>query len=205
MSDLNNDILRQFESVVVEACEKIFEEGVRKMQADAEDAGLVLTGALKDSIKAERPFITDSLQASFRMGMRGEGRFKDMRQISFGGYPNVDALKEYIEEIGVRDFINNETVMINGKQITLYVPGYHSNSKRRSAISEDRAKTRIAVGMSRAMSEAKTIRRSKNGGFYNVNKAEIYNEISTYLITKLPPTMIAAMKEYYEKPFWEKD
>ncbi|MDQ6479793.1 hypothetical protein [Dyadobacter sp. LHD-138] len=205
MSELNNDILRQFESVVVEACEKIFEEGVRKMQADAEDAGLVLTGALKDSIMAERPFITDSLQASFRMGMRGEGRFKDMRQISFGGYPNVEALKEYIEEIGVRDFINNETVTINGKQVTLYVPGYHSNARRRSTITEERAKTRIAVGMSRAMSEAKTIRRAKNGGFYNVNKVEIYNEISSYLMTKLPPTMMQAMKEYYEKPIYDRN
>lgn len=205
MAEIPDNIQRQFESVVVEACERIFEEGVRKMERDAEAAGLVLTGDLKNSIRSEKAHITDTLQASFSMGMRGEGRFKDMKQISYGGYPNVEALKEYIEHVGVRDFINNETVEINGKQVTLYVPGYHSNTRRRSQISEERALTRIAVGMSRAMSEQKTIKRAKNGGFYNVNKAEIYEEIGKYLMQKLPQEYITSLKEYYEKPVYDRE
>lgn len=204
MSEILNDLTRHFETVVVETCDRIFTEGIRRMVRDIEGADLVLSGELKKSLYSERAYVTDQLEASFRMGMRGHGRFKDMRQISYAKFPNVEALKEFVEEIGVDSFINNETVQINGKPVQLYVPGYFTNVKRKSEITAERAKTRIAYGMARAMQERNTIKRRGNS-FYNVNKGEIYNEICTYLMTKLPPTMLEAMKEYYERPFYEKD
>lgn len=204
MSEALIEIQRNFESQVIEACDRIFTEGVRRMRADMEAAEVVLTNDLKNSIYSERSNVTNQLEASFRMGMRGYGRFKDMRQISYAKFPNVEALKEYIEELGVEKFINNDVVNINGKSVKLYVPGYFTDVKRKKEITHERAKTRIAYGMGRAMREANTVKRRGNS-FYNVNKAEIYNEISAYLMKKLPPDMLQAMKEYYEKPFYDRE
>jgi len=155
------------------------------------------------SLYTERTNVTDQLEASFRMGMRGYGRFKDMRQVSYAKFPNVESLKEYIEELGVDKFISNDTVSINGKNVQLYVPGYYIGRKQKKQITHERAVTRIAYGMGRAVMDRNTIRRRGNS-FYNVNKGEIYGDIAQYLMKKLPPEMMNALKEYYEKPFYEK-
>lgn len=204
MSEVTPEIQRQFEEQVVEACDRIFTGGVRQMRADIEKAGLVLTGDLKNSLYSERSYITDRMEVGFRMGMRGEGRFKDMRQISYAKFPSIEMLTEFIEELGVDSFINNETVSINGKNVQLYVPGYHIGRKVRKQITADRATTRIAYGMGRALMDQNTIKRRGNS-FYNVNKGKIYADISKYLMEKLPPTMMQAMKEYYEKPFYDRE
>lgn len=204
MSEVSPEIQRQFEEQVVVACDRIFSEGVRRMRKDMESANIVLTEELKNSLYSERTYVTDQLEASFRMGMRGYGRFKDMRQVSYSKFPNVESLVEFIEELGVDKFINNETVSINGKQVQLYVPGYFINSRRRKEITHDRATTRIAYGMGRAIMERNTVKRRGNS-FYNVNKGEIYGEIAQYLMTKLPPTLLQVMKEYYEKPFYDRE
>lgn len=204
MSEVSPEVQRLFEDQVLEACDRIFTEGVRRMRKDMEGANVVLTEQLKNSLYSERTFVTDKLEASFRMGMRGYGRFKDMRQVSYAQFPNVEMLKEYIEELGVDKFINNETVSINGKNVQLYVPGYYIDRKKKKEVTHDRAMTRIAYGMGRAMMDRNTIKRSGNS-FYNVNKGQIYSEIAIYLMTKLPPIMMAAMKEYYEKPFYDRE
>lgn len=204
MSELESEMLKRFETMVVDTCDRIFTEAVRKMRSDIEFAGLQLTDALKNSLYAERAFVTDQLEAHFRMGMRGYGRFKDMRQISFARFPNVEALKEYIEDIGVGKFINNDSVTINGKSVQLYVPGYHIGRKKKKEITAERAYTRIAYGIGRSMIDKITIKRAKKGGFYNVNKGEVYSEIGEYLMTKLPQEFIKGLKEYYERPFFEK-
>lgn len=203
MSEVSLEVQRLFESQVIEACDRIFTEGVRRMRKDMEGANVVLTEELKNSLYSERSFVTDKLEASFTMGMRGYGRFKDMRQISYAQFPNVEMLKEYIEELGVDKFINNETVSINGKNVQLYVPGYFIGRKQKKEITYDRAMTRVAYGMGRAIMDQNTIKRRGNS-FYNVNKGEIYSEIAIYLMNKLPPTMMQAMKEYYDKPFYDR-
>jgi hypothetical protein len=204
MSEVTPEIQRQFEQQVVEACDRIFTEGVRQMRSDIEKAGLVLTGELKESLYSERTYVTDRLEASFRMGMRGQGRFKDMRQISYAKFPSVEMLKEFIEELGVDKFINNDTVSVNGKNVQLYVPGYYIGRKQKKQITAERATTRIAYGMGRALMDRNTIKRRGNS-FYNVNKGEIYGDISAYLMKKLPTVMMQAMKEYYEKPFYDRE
>lgn len=204
MSEVTPEIQRQFEEQVVDACDRIFTEGVRQMRYDLEEAGLVLTGELKNSLYSERTYVTDRLEVGFRMAMRGEGRFKDMRQISYSKLPDVESLKEYIEELGVAQFINNDTVSINGKNVQLYVPGYFIGRKRNKEITHDRAINRIAWAMAFDRKERNTITRSKDS-FYNVNKAKIYNDISKYLMTKLPPMMLQSLKEYYEKPYYDKE
>lgn len=203
MSEVTPEIQRIFESQVLEACDRIFTEGIRRMRKDMETAGVELTDQLKNSLYSERSAVTDQLEASFRMGMRGYGRFKDMRQISYAKFPNAEMLKEFVEELGVDKFINNETVSVNGKEIQLYVPGYHIGRKQKKELTYDRALTRVAYGMGRALMEQNTIKRRGNS-FYNVNKGEIYSEISIYLMSKLPPVMMQAMKEYYEKPFYDR-
>ncbi|TDB64416.1 hypothetical protein [Arundinibacter roseus] len=169
-----------------------------------ENAGLILTEELKRSIYSERTFVAGQLEVHFRMGMRGYGRFKDMRKLSFANFPKVDALVEFVEAVGVEKFINNESVTISGKDVTLFVPGYYINTKRRAVPTAERAKTRIAYAIGRSMQQMNTLKRSKNP-FYNLNKADIYNDIAKYLMEKLPPEMMQALKDYYEKPFYEKD
>ena len=204
MSEVSSDLQRIFEDQVIEACDRIFNEGVKRMRKDLEGADLVLTEDLKKSLYSERTNVTDQLEASFRMGMRGYGRFKDIRQVSYAKFPDVESLKEYIEELGVDKFISNDTVSINGKNVQLYVPGYYIGRKQKKQITQERAITRIAYGMGRAVMDRNTIKRRGNS-FYNVNKGEIYGDIAQYLMKKLPPAMMQALKEYYEKPFYERD
>ncbi len=194
--------------MVLVACDRIFDEGVRQMRTDLERAGLVLTEELKTSIYSERTKITDILEAQFRAGMRGYGRFKDMRTISYSELPNVEGLMDFIERKGVESFINNETVEINGKQVKLYVPGYYTDSVRRttrSKLTHERAKERIAWGMAIGRMNQNTIKRAKTGGFYNVNKGDIYYEIREYLSKKLPETWLKTMAEYYDKPYFDRE
>lgn len=208
MSELINLLNQSFEEIVLVACDRIFDEGVRQMREDIEKAGLVLTEELKKSIYSERAKITDILEANFRAGMRGYGRFKDMKTISYSELPNVESLMEFVEKIGVESFINNDTVDINGKQVKLYVPGYYTDSvrrKTRSKLTHERAKERIAWGMAIGRMNQNTITRAKTGGFYNVNKGEIYVEIRDYLSQKLPETWLKTMAEYYDKPFYDRE
>lgn len=74
----------------------------------------------------------------------------------------------------------------------------------RIALTTEPATTRLAYAIGRSMQNRNTIRRSKNS-FYNVNKGTIHHEISQYLMQKLPADMMQALKEYYKKPFYEKD
>lgn len=204
MSEVSAEVHRIFEDQVIQACDRIFTEGVRRMRKDMEGANLVLTDQLKNSLYSERTYVTDQLEASFRQGMRGYGRFKDMRQVSYAHFPNVDSLKKYIEEIGVDKFISNENVSINGKNVQLYVPGYYIGRKQKKQITHERALTRIVYGMGRSVMDRNTIKRRGNS-FYNVNKGEIYSEIATYLMKKLPPEMLQVLKAFYDKPFYERE
>jgi hypothetical protein len=202
--DVQDEITKRFETEVLDVCDRIFSEGVRQMRYAMENAGLVLTEELKRSLYSERTFVSGELEAQFRMGMRGYGRFKDMKKINYANFPAVDALVAFIEGVGVDKFIDNQTVTVHGKSVQLYVPGYFINTRRRVALTTERATTRLAYAIGRSMQHRNTIRRSKNP-FYNVNKGTIYNEISQYLMQKLPADMMQALKEYYEKPFYEKD
>lgn len=83
------------------------------------------------------------------------------------------------------------------------VRAYRTLTARKKQLTAERATTRIAYGMGRALMEQNTIKRRGNS-FYNVNKGEIYGEISKYLMTKLPPMMMQALKEYYEKSFYDR-
>lgn len=205
MAEINDEIKRIFEDQVAEVCDRIFTEGVRKMRKDIEDAGLVLTEDLKRSLYSERTFVTGELEAQFRMGMRGYGRFKDMKNIQYAGLPNIDALKEWVEEVGVDKFINQETVPDNkGKQRQLFVPGYFIDAARRTLPDATRAKNRIAFGIAISMRNARNRKRNTNP-FYNVNRGKIYTDIVKYLMTKLPEEFLKALKAYYEKPVYDKE
>ncbi|GHB64221.1 hypothetical protein [Persicitalea jodogahamensis] len=201
--DVTEEIAKRFEGEVVDACDRIFSEGVRQMRYDMEQAGVVLTEELKRSLYSERTFVTGQLEAQFRMGMRGYGRFKDMKKVIYSKFPDVDGLIDFIEGVGVEKFINNDTVTIGAKSVTLFVPGYFINSRRRVALTVERATTRLVYAFGRDRLIRNTIKRSKNP-FYNVNKGNIYNDIAKYLMEKLPADMMEALKEYYEKPFFGK-
>ncbi|PWJ49071.1 hypothetical protein CLV98_1491, partial [Dyadobacter jejuensis] len=100
-------------------------------------------------------------------------------------------------------FINNESIAINGKQTQLFVPGYFINRNKKE-ITAERALNRISYAMGRSRMDRNTITRRKKP-FYNVNKGEIYQEISDYLSKKLPPTIQQTFKEFYERPVWERE
>ncbi|GHB63848.1 hypothetical protein [Persicitalea jodogahamensis] len=87
--------------------------------------------------------------------------------------------------------------------MTLFVPGYFINSRRRVALTVERATTRLVYAFGRDRLIRNTIKRSKNP-FYNVNNGSVYNDIAKYLTEKLPADMMEALKEYYERPFYGK-
>ncbi|MFN8347422.1 MAG: hypothetical protein U0X91_20635 [Spirosomataceae bacterium] len=205
MGQVSEELQRIFEDQVAEVCDRIFTEGVRKMRQAIEDAGLVLTEDLKRSLYAERTFVTGELEAQFRMGMRGYGRFKDMKNIQYAGFPNIDALKEFVEEIGVEKFIQGATVPDSkGKQQQLYVPGYFIDASRRSLPDATRAKNRVAFGIAISMRNQRN-RKRNTSPFYNVNRGKIYTDIVKYLTTKLPEEFLRALKEFHEKSFMDRD
>ncbi len=104
---------------------------------------------------------------------------------------------------GEEKSINDDIATIGAKSVTLFVPGYFINSRRRVAHTVERATTHLVYAYGRDRLIRNTIKRSKNP-FYNVNKGSIYNDIVRYLMETLPADMMEALKDYYEKPFFEK-
>ena len=115
----------------------------------------------------------------------------------------INSMVAFVAIEGVEKSINNGTVTIGAKSLTLFVPGYFINSRRRVALTHERATTRLVYAIGRDRMIRNTIKRSKNP-FYNVNKGSIYNDIASYLMQKLPAYMMEALKDYYEKPFYGK-
>ena len=74
------------------------------------------------------------MYAEFTIGFAGYGRFKDMRQLLYEKMPPIEAMEEFVKEVGLEKFG--------------YVPGYLLNAKYRVLhITDSRAINRIAWGI----------------------------------------------------------
>lgn len=205
--DVQEEVLKRFESEVVQVCERIFTEGVRQMRRSMEYAGLKMTEDLIRSLYAEQSYVSGELEVQFKMGMNGYGRFKDMKKLNYAHFADLDGIIEFVESIGIEKFIFNETVRINGKDVQLWVPGYLLNTRRRTigpVNTRAFSTARVAYAFGRSKQIQNTIKRAKDP-FYNVNKGEIYTDIIEYLMKELPADMMQALKDYYERPFYDKE
>jgi hypothetical protein len=195
MDTARQEIQQIFENEVVPWCDKAFTHATITMRKNLELAGVEMTKELRSSIFSERLNVTDQMEASFRLGMKGYGRFKDMRELKYDTFlPHpegdlIQGLERFVEKTGISNF--------------KYVPGYFTDAKRRVVIPESRAKNRIAWGI--AMSIIKKGRQKRKSPFYNVNRGKIYSDIIEYLMQKLPEASLAKLVALYEKPVneWE--
>jgi hypothetical protein len=190
MNSVAKEIQEIFEDEVVPWCDKAFTHAGITMKKNLELAGVEMTRELTSSIFSERTYVTDQLEVGLRLGMRGYGRFKDMRELKYDTFlphPEGDlitGLERFVEKTGIRNFS--------------YVPGYYTDAKRRVAIPDSRAKNRIAWGI--AMSIIKKGRQKRKSPFYNVNRGKVYSDIIEHLMTKLPAASLKKLVELYNKP-----
>lgn len=90
---------------------------------------LQLTGELKDSFQS---FVTQNAQqlaTKLQVKFAQQGRFQDMRAVTYTKRPPLDVMEDFVREVGLGAFD--------------YVPGYND----RFPISQDKAIRRIAWGI----------------------------------------------------------
>ena len=184
----SNEIQRIFESEIVPFCEQAFRTAVKRMQADLVKAGVVLTEELKNSIEGQKLSVSGNLEAEFRMAMKGYGRYKDMRQLTYDDFkPDPTG-----------DFIKNIETWVQARGISTfkYVPGYFTDAKRRVVIPESRARNRIAWGIAMSIVKKGTVRRKAR--FWNTNRGKVYADVKRQIMNELPKKSLEQLVKYYE-------
>ena len=179
----------EFERIASDVVAGIVQEALLVMQKKVQEAGLVLTGDLLQSLHMQSVVIAKDLYAEFSIGFEGYGRFKDMRQLLFEKMPPIEVMEEFVERIGVENF--------------QYVPGYLTDAKRRAIIPDSRAINRIAWGIRYHMRQTAQLRdfgkRSKNrNAFYNPVRGKLIYSTSTKLLEALPEPIMQALKQRLE-------
>ena len=185
----SNEIQRIFESEIVPFCDQAFKIAARRMQADLAKAGVVLTEDLKNSIDSQKLSVSGNLEAEFRLAMKGYGRYKDMRQLTYDDFkPNPKG-----------NFIPNIETWVQARGISTfkYVPGYFTDSKRRVVIPDSRARNRIAWGIAMSIVKKGTVRRKAR--FWNTNRGKVYADVKRQIMNELPEQTLNLLVKYYEK------
>lgn len=157
-----------------------------EMQRKIQAAGFVVTGELVSSLRKQTVVIGKELYAEFKLGFKGYGRFKDMRQLLFEKMPPVAKIQAYIEKVGLENFD--------------YVPGYFKDAKRRAMIPESRAINRIAWGIAVSRRQAGVYRnfgrsRSNKKAFYNPVRGKLVYEVRDKVIESLFPVILSSLRD----------
>lgn len=174
----------QFERVATDVVGAIVAEATLVMKQKLQQSGYVLTGELLDSLRHQAVVVGRDLYAEFSIGFAGYGRYKDMRQLLYGKMPPIEALEEYVRDVGLDKF--------------KYVPGYLLNAKYRVLhIQDSRAVNRIAWGI--AMNRLKMgVKGGRNKAFYNPTRGKLIYETGYKMLDALPEPIMKAIKEQLE-------
>jgi hypothetical protein len=185
MSFVVNLTQDEFERVASEVVSGIVREATVVMQRKLQAAGIVLTGELMNSLRHEMMVESQNLYAEFSIGFSGYGRFKDMRKLLWGKLPPIEALEEYVRQIGLDKF--------------KYVPGYLLNAKYRVLhIPDTRAVNRIAWGIAvNRLHNGVKLGKNRNA-FYNPTRGKLIYETAEKVLYSLPAPILKAMKQQLE-------
>ena len=189
MNELNEEIVRIFDSEIAPLCDQAFKTIVRQIKIDIKHAEIKNTGGLMDSVWSDKADITGNLTMELKMGIRGYGRFKDMKNITYDNFkPAPDG--EFVR--GIKDWIERGGIRRKKK----YIPGYYTDVKRRVVIPESRANNRLAYTI--ALSIVKYNRNNVRTRFWNKNRGKVYASIKNMIYERLPEETLHVLMAYYE-------
>lgn len=109
------------------------EYAIRALKENLRKKKLVFTEELEQSLKFDISEIVDGVGGA-KLDLKNYGRFRDMKRLTFKGPANFEAIREWVESIGIQKF--------------KFVPGYDPSKRtvRRVPVTS-RAMNRIAWGV----------------------------------------------------------
>lgn len=166
----------QIDNIINEELQEMQHYAVLEMQRYIEKNKITLTKTLEESIRAE--VIQESVDAYAEMviNFRSYGRYKDMRVIRHDAQlPNIDAIKEWVRNVGVDKFE--------------FIPGYTNKGKMPS---RSRAESRIAWGVMYGLMKKGMIRR-RGKGFYNIGRSTAAKKFRRNVVSRLQRVILNAI------------
>jgi hypothetical protein len=160
-----------FNAAIEDVVSRTILEGEKYFRAAIKHSGLVLTGSLKESVKAESAKIAAGvLSNNWEISFNKYWRFKDMKTLRYSQWLNGEAISNYIDNVGVNNFA--------------YVPGY---SKPPSSIPTAIAKKRIFWAIMNHRKQVPIVNHN--------NKKRLYNKTKMSLINVLRRNVLRTMAE----------
>ena len=148
---------------------KMVAEGAVYFENAVRNSGLVLTGELLDSVRGIMADESNTMNATAVFEFNKYWRFKDMKQLNYSGYMNIDAIMAFVEKVGVNKFA--------------YVPGYLDRSV--TAVPVGMAKQRIAWGIIMHRRQVPTVKHDNKRRKYNTTKAAFMNVMRRKLMERI--------------------
>jgi hypothetical protein len=121
-------------------------------------AGLYLTGDLKNQIKVVANFVAERYEGELVFEFKQYMRYKDMKTLTYLGYTNTNAIKVFVEKVGLENFA--------------YVSGYKGSPETIA-----NAKSKIAWAIIKSRGTANIIYQKESKRPYNKAKMVILNKI----------------------------
>ena len=158
----------QRKAQILEAVQELRLEAENKINNAVRAKGLVLTGALAESITTTARSLENGLVYEIEIGFQGYGRLKDMRNLRAGF--SIDAMLQFIDSVGLQNF--------------KYIPGYYTDARRRKPIDSTRAKVRLAWALAISRANQQSIRR-KGKAWFNPIKGRLEYDFAKLISEKL--------------------
>lgn len=158
----------QRKAQILEAVQELRLEAENKINNAVRAKGLVLTGALAESITTTARSLENGLVYEIEIGFQGYGRLKDMRNLRAGF--SIDAMLQFIDSVGLQNF--------------KYIPGYPTDIRRRKPIDSARARIRLAWALAISRSQKQSIRR-KGKAWFNPIKGKLEFDFATLIMNKM--------------------
>ncbi len=156
-------IRTQKEAELISEIKTLADASYQKLLASLDAKGFVHTRELRNSVWTETKAIRDQAIYSIKIGFKGYGQLKDLRQMHAG--VDIEALLAYVQSIGLENF--------------KYVPGYYTDARRRKPIDKLKAETRIAWGIAMARKRQPILKRRGKGWFNPIKGKLEYAFIKT--------------------------
>jgi hypothetical protein len=158
----------QRQAQLLEAVQELRLEAEKKIYNSLKAKGLVLTGALSDSVTTVARELENGLVYEIEIGFQGYGRLKDMRNLRPGF--NIEAMLKFIDEVGLDKF--------------KFIPGYYTDTRRRKPIDSARARIRLAWALAISQANKKSIKR-KGKAWFNPIKGKLEFDFATLISERL--------------------
>ncbi len=170
----------EIKTTVFELMRDLTHEGVGYFKKAVSRSNLVFSGELLNSFNAVVHQEAGMLGAVAEISFKNYGRLKDMRELRYSSYMNVDAITKYVEEIGIDKFA--------------FVDGYEGQQ----VPTVKNAKTRIVNAIIFSRKKIPVIKRKASQQWYNKTKAIYLNVMKRRLNLRLAEIMPQYMKDVIE-------